>query len=172
MKRFLFLCGLMLIMAVSGTAVAEAAIKIGVVDFQMALNQVDEGKSAKKALESEFKRKQKQLDIQQKELEGLRDELQQQAAVLSKDQLEEKQGEFKQKFTTLRQKANEYQQEMLKKEAELSGKILGRLKDIVGDIGRKEGFTLIVEKSNDPVLYVESKHDLTDRVIKTYNQKY
>jgi outer membrane protein len=173
MKRFSILCGLFIIMlAVSSTAVAQAALKIGVVDFQTALNQVNEGKSAKKNLEAEFKRKQKQLDIQQKELENMKNDLQKQAAVLPQEKLQAKQGEFQQKFLALRQKAGEYQKEMMQKEAELSGKILGRLKEIIGDIGQKEDFTLIVEKSNDPVLYVESKHDLTSRVIKAYNSKY
>ena len=102
----------------------------------------------------------------------MKNDLQQQAAVLSQDKLKTKQGQFQQKFLALRKKAGEYQQEMMKKEAELSNKILGRLKDIVVTIGQKEGFTLIIEKSNDPVLYVESKDDLTDRVIKTYNKKF
>ena len=164
--------GLMLALTISGTAVADAALKIGVVDFQQALNSVDEGKTAKKQLEAEFKRKQKQLDIQQKELETLKNDLQAQAAVLSQAKLQKKQGEFQKKFLDLRQKAGAFQQEMLKKEAELSDKILGRLKTIVEEIGSKEGFTLIIEKSNDPVLYVESKDDLTARVIKVYNKKY
>ncbi len=173
MKRFLAICGLFAALSLSGTAIADAAIKIGVVDFQKALNSVNEGKNAKKNLETEFKRKQKQLDIQQKELEGLKNELQAQAAVLSQDKLQMKQGEFQKKFITLRQKAGEYQQEMMKKEAELSNRILGKLKTIVAEIGSKESFTLIVERSNDPVLYVDSsKEDLTDRVIKAYNKKF
>ncbi len=172
MRRILILAGLLLTMTVSGTAVADAALKIGVVNFQQALNSVNEGKTAKSKLEAEFKRKQKQLDIQQKELEALKNDLQQQAAVLSQDKLQAKQQEFQKKFLALRQKAGEYQQEMLKKESELSAKILGRLKTIVDEIGGKEDFTLIVEKSNDPVLYVKSKDDLTQRVIKIYNKKY
>jgi len=176
MKRLLMVMGMIGVMAVSGaisgTAVADAALKIGVVDFQKALNSVNEGKTAKKKLESEFKRKQKQLDIQQKELESMKIKLQEQAIVLSQDQLKAKQGEFQQKFMAFRKKATEYQQEMLKKESDLSGRILGRLKAIVGNIGKSEGFTLIVERSNDPILYVDSKDDLTDRVVKAYNKKY
>jgi len=172
MKRFSIALGLLFVFAVSGTAIADAAITIGVVDFQQALNSVDEGKSAKQRLESEFKKKQKQLDIQQKELEAMKQKIQEQSVVLSREQLQQKQGDFQEKFLAFRKKATEYQQEMLQREAELSGKILNRLKEITQDIGQKEGFTLIVEKSNDPIIYVESKTDLTDRVVKVYNKKY
>lgn len=172
MKRFLTIIGLIFIIACSGTVVADAALKIGVVNFQKALNSVDEGKEAKKNLESEFKKKQKQLDIQQKELEAMRQELQEQAMVLPQDKLKAKQEDFQNKFLEFRKKAAEFQQEMVQREAELSTKILGRLKTIVEDIGKKEDYTLILEESGDPVLYVESKDDLTDRVIKAYNKKY
>lgn len=172
MKRFVTIIGLIFIIACSGTAVADAALKIGVVNFQKALNSVDEGKEAKKNLENDFKKKQKQLDIQQKELEAMRQELQEQAVVLPQDKLQAKQEDFQNKFLAFRKKAAEFQQEMVKRESELSSKILNRLKTIVEDIGKQEEYTLILEESGDPVLYVESKDDLTDRVIKAYNKKY
>ena len=172
MKRLIIALAAICMVSGSSLAVADAALKIGVVDFQQALNSVNEGKDAKGRLEKEFKKKQKQLDIQQKELEAMKSQLQEQAAVLPQKKLQEKQAEFQEKFLALRKKAAEYQQEMMGKEAELSGKILGRLRDIVANIGQDEGYTLIVEKSNDPILYVESKEDLTSRVVKAYNKKY
>ncbi len=172
MKKLLGIMTLMAVISFSQFAIADAAIKIAVVDFQQALNGVNEGKTAKQRLEGDFKKKQKQLDIQQKELEALKNELQQQAAVLPQDKLRQKQADFQKKFVELRQKAGQFQQEMVKQESELSAKILGKLKVIVGEIGRAEAYTLIVEKSNDPVLYVESKDDLTSRVIKEYNKRH
>lgn len=152
--------------------VAANELKIGVVDFQQALNEVNEGKAAKSKLEADFKKKQKQLEIQQKELEELRNKLQAEAAVLSEDKVREKQAEFQEKFLALRNKTLEYQQEMVVQEKELSGTILNKLKEIVAEVGKAEGYTLIVEKSGDPVLYVESKDDLTSRVVGLYNKKY
>lgn len=172
MRRVFISLGMLVVLAITQSAVAEATLKIGVVDFQKALNNVDEGKKAKKGLETEFKKKQKQLDIQQKELESMRDELKDQALVLSEDKVRAKQTELQDKFVEFRKKAVEYQQEMARREAELSGQILVKLKEIVSDIGQKEGYTMIVESSADPVLYVEGKEDLTDRVIKAYNKKY
>lgn len=172
MKQVFIIGFLLLGLTVGGPLAAATDLKIGVVDFQKSLNTVNEGKAAKKKLEADFKRKQKQLEIQQKELEKMKQELQNQAIVLSEDKLRAKQTEFQQKFLDLRKKAVEYQQEMAKQEAELSNKILGKLKTIVEEIGKKEGFTLIVERSGDPVLYVGGKEDLTDRVVKIYNKKY
>ena len=172
MKQFITLSLFVLAIVAAGPVSAANDLKIGVVDFQKSLNSVNEGKRAKKNLESEFKRKQKQLEIQQEELKKMRDNLKNQAAVLSEEKLRTKQAAFQQKFMDLRKKAVEYQQEMAKKEAEMSNKILGQLRAIVEDLGKKEGFTLIVERSGDPVLYVDGKEDLTDRVVKLYNKKY
>ena len=47
--------------------------KVAVVDLQRALNEVEEGASAKAALKKEFDAKQKQLDQRQTELKGMKD---------------------------------------------------------------------------------------------------
>lgn len=172
MKRFLSILTLVAALSMSGVVIADAAITIAVVDFQQALNGVDEGAAAKKKLETEFKKKQKQLDIQQKELEALKNEIQQQAAILPQEKLLAKQEDFRKQFLELQQKAGAFQKDMLQRESEMSNKILGRLKAIVEEIGRKGNYTLVIETSNDPILYVQSKEDLTAQVIKEYNKKY
>src|SRR5512138_930929 len=64
-------------------AVAHAEQKIGVVDLQRALNEVDEGKAAKALLKKDFDEKQKQLDAKKTEFEKLQADFEKQAVVMS-----------------------------------------------------------------------------------------
>src|SRR5512138_2966308 len=64
-------------------AVAHAEQKIGVVDLQRALNEVEEGKAAKALLKKDFDEKQKQLDGRKTEFDKLQADFEKQAVVMS-----------------------------------------------------------------------------------------
>jgi outer membrane protein len=44
--------------------------------------------------------------------------------------------------------------------------------DIANELGKAQGYTLIIEKKVAGVIYVANKVDLTDEVIKKYNLTY
>ena len=155
-----------------GSVGAETVLfKVAVVDFQQALNSVNQGKKAKAALKKEFEAKQKKLDLMQNELKKMKENIEKQRVVLSEGALRSKEEAFKKKFLDLQQKIAQYRQEMATRETEATGKILERLRALVADVGKKEGYDLIVEKSQDVVLYSKSKDDLTSKVITLYNKK-
>lgn len=156
----------------AGRAFAADNLKIGMVNFQQALNEVEQGKRAKAALKSEFDSKQKKLDLQQEELKKLQADLEKQKAVLSQDAMMAKQKDFSEKYMELQKSMAGYRDELVGKEAKMTGQILDNLRKIIGEIGQKEGYTLIVETSQDAVLYAQAKEDLTKRVVTTYNQRY
>lgn len=159
------------LMATAGHAAAQD-LKIAVVSFQEALNQVEQGKKAKETLKSEFDAKQKKLDLQQDELKKMRDELDKQRLVLSQETMKSKEETFNKKFMELQKNFADYRQEIAQKEAQYTAQIIKNLRGICAEIGKKEGYTLIVENSQDAVLYAEAKDNLTDRVIKIYNDRY
>jgi len=61
------------------------------------------------------------------------------------------------------------QNEVKKKEGEITGGILKELRDIVDKIGQEEGYSLILENVEGIILYSRKDLDITDRVIKNYN---
>ena len=69
----------------------------------------------------------------------------------------------------LSEKMSGFKLELQTKEARVTGGILNAMKNIVGEIGRKEGYAMILEKSQDVVLYSPGDADLTVRVIREYN---
>lgn len=65
-----------------------------------------------------------------------------------------------------------YRDELVAKEAKSTGMILQNLRQVISEIGQKEGYTLIVEVSQDAVPYAKSRDDLTARVVSQYNQRF
>lgn len=144
-------------------------MKFGYVDFNRALNETEEGKSAKNTLKAEFNERQQKLDIVQNELKKMKEDLDKQRLILSQDAMKTKEEEYRNKFMELQQKLGTFKQEMAQKEASLTAGLLEKLKNIVKDIGQKESYTMILEKSQDVVLYAPTINDLTDRIIQLCN---
>lgn len=148
---------------------AQAAEKFGYVDLQQALNTVSEGKQAKQELERTYATRQKELDGLQRTLEKMKDDLERDRLVLSAEALQQKEEVYRNKFLELTQKMNSYKMELAQKEAESTGAILNAVRQVVEKIGQDEGYAMILETSQDVVLFSPSKADLTPQVIKAYN---
>jgi outer membrane protein len=156
--------------ALFSSAVA-AEIKIGIVDLQKALNESEAGKQAKKDLEEIIKAKQKLIDQKGREIEKLKEEIDKQASVLSEKALRQKQDELDRKMRDYKRFVQDAQDEVKRKEAQLTEEILKELRKVIDEIGKKENFTLILEKVEGVVLYIDETVDITQKVIETYNKK-
>lgn len=144
--------------------------RVGYVDFNRALNNVSDGRRARARLEAEFREKQQQLDRLQSELKGVRDAIERDRLLLSPEALREREEQYRQKYFELNQKLDAFKRDVAEKESEMTREILGRLRSIVRDIGREGDYAVILEKSQDVVLYVPEGGDLTERVISEYDR--
>lgn len=144
-------------------------LKIGLVDFQKALNDVEEGKKAKAGLKSQFEAKQKSLNSKQEGLKKLKESIEAQKSALSAEAMRQKEAEYRDKFLDLQKTLAQARQEMATKEAEMTQKIVIRLRKTVERIGAQEKYSLIFEKSQDAVLYAPRATDLTSKVIQAFN---
>jgi outer membrane protein len=147
-----------------------AGVRIGYVDFTRALNQVSDGKEAKKRLRSEFKEKQQRLNILQSELTKMKEDIERDRLILSTEELKMKEGLYRQKVMDVQRRFADFRREMSEREAHITEEILERLRKIVKKIGERDGYVLILEKSQDLVVYTPAAEDLTNRVIKEYNR--
>ncbi len=173
MQRKILMGGLVALLAcgIAGIVHADAgAPKIGYVDLQKALNDVDEGRQAKSQLEKEVSAKQSELEAAQKSLEAMKQQLEKDQKILTPEAMQKKEEEYRNKFLELTQKMNSYKMDMTQKEAQSTGSILNALRQVVHTIGGAENYSLILETSQDVVLFSPNNADLTERVIKAYNQ--
>ncbi len=168
MKKILYFAVLIVLLA--GQSAYANDIKIGFVDLLRALNESDAGKKAKADLEFLVKSKQITIDEKGKALEKLRSELEKQSSVLSKKARNDKEDELEISIKEYQRLVSDSQNEIKKKESEFTDEIIKQLREVIQEIGKEEGYTIILEKAMGIVLYSEKEIDLTDTVIKRYNK--
>jgi len=156
-----------MVVVVSLGATASAQVKIGYVDLQRALTQVDEGKAAKAKLERQVKAKQKEFDKMQDDLKRVKDELEQQAAIMKDELKRQKVQDYQKRLMELQDFYLNNQKELAEQEGKLTKPIFERFEKIMGRIATAENYTLIVEKA--ATVYAAPSIDLTDRLIREFN---
>ena len=165
-------CAVALVAALSVALPAAASddAKIGVVDLQRALNEVNEGAAAKANLKREFEQKQRALDEKQNELKALKEELDARAMMMTAEAKQEKAGQLQQKLMETQQLYMQLQQEVSQKEAAVTGEIFQKMGTILQTMGADGGYLMIVEKSAVP--YAKGHVDITNELIRRYNDAY
>jgi outer membrane protein len=156
-----------LILGCSVTAMAE--VKIGLVDMQKAIQETADGKKAKGELESDFNKKKKELEKKQADIKKMGEDLDKKALVLSDDVKTKKQQEIQQEMGKYQEAVSKSQMDIQKHERDLTQPIINRLRGIIEDMAKKENFSVVIEKSDQLVLYSVREIDLTDRVVKDYD---
>lgn len=155
-------------LGVSARASAQQP-KIAVVDLQRALTEIEEGRKAKNQLKTLFDQRQKTLDKQQEDLRSLKDGIEKQRDVLSREVYAKKVEELQKALAALQTTYMEFQRELAAKEADLTKPILERLQRIVKQVGQKDGYAMVLERNEAGVVYIPSSYDLTDLIIQRYN---
>lgn len=155
----------------SSVAFAADDFKIGVVDMQKALQSVDTGKKAKTQLEKEGNDKFKKLQQEQEAINKMVADLKKQAMVLSDEARAKKEAELQERAAKFQQSYQQTQVEIKKRESELVEPIVTKLRGIVEQMAKDKGFSLILEKSENSVIYNRKQDDLTEDLISTYNKK-
>ncbi len=77
--------------------------------------------------------------------------------------------EYKKALRDFKDTSDDAQFEMRQAESKSMEPILKELEKVVGRIGEKGGFSLILEKNMPGIYYVAPDTDITDEVIKTYD---
>lgn len=171
MKKFIavVIAGLFTLTAGANAASAEA-LKVGLVELQKAVFESDAGKRARADFDSLVKSKQASIEEKGKSIEKLRADMEKQAAVISPDAKKAKIEEIERLERDFQRLVADSQAEIKKKEGELLGEIYKELRDVISKIGQEDGLSLILEYNEGGVLYSNKSLDITDRVIKRYNE--
>ena len=150
-------------------AQAAAQAKIAVVDLQRALLETEDGRAAKEKLRKLFQERQQTLDKKQTELKDMKDGIEKQRKVLSREALGAKLEEYQKAMLQVQQAYMDYQRELAGKESEMTEPVMRRMQEIVKRLGQKEGYSLILDKTEGGVVFVPGNLDLTDLLIQRYN---
>jgi outer membrane protein len=154
-----------------GRGAEAAGSRIGFVDVQRVIVKSVAGVAAREQLEREKATMQKEVDSRRGEIDKLREELEKKGLVLSADAKREKEEALQRRIRDFRRLTEDYQKELERKEQGLTQRILQDLAVVIERLGKEKGYLLIIEKRGASVIYGDAEADITEEVIKAYDQE-
>jgi outer membrane protein len=139
--------------------------------MQKAIQETTAGKKAKKDLEEEFNKKKKDLDKREADIKKMGEDFEKRSMAMNEEARMKKQAELQAEMRKYQELAGKSQMEIQKRERDLTQPIVTKLRGIIEEIAKKEDFTVILEKSEQSVMWAKKDIDLTERVIKEYDKK-
>ena len=153
-----------------GSALAADVAKIGTVDIQRIMSTSEQGKAAKAQIKQQSDKMTVALKQKGAEIETLKNQLERESMVMSKEKREEKEREFRIKLNDLKTLEKRYRGELQAMEKKLAGEMRKAVFKLVEEIGKKEGYLLIMNNFN--IMYAPTSIDVTDQIIKRLNAQY
>jgi outer membrane protein len=144
--------------------------RIGVFDAGRVSEETEEGKRVQKKL-SEFRdAKQAQVAAKEKEMSDLQTRLSTQALSLAPDKRAELEKEIQRKLLELNQARETATREMQIEINEAQESFQAKLLSVIAEVGREEGFSLILESSL--VAYADKNVDITTVIVDRFNRVF
>jgi outer membrane protein len=171
MKKFLWilLSGVFLF-SMQYTAAFAGEMKIGVLDMKRLQQGSANFQRIKEGLKKKYNVFQKKLDTEKNQIQKLERDLQKQSMMLSLDAKEDKAMELGKLTRHYKYMVGEVTQEMKDAEFEATRKVGKEIEKIVEKIGKKQGYTVILEDGTVGLVFYDSAIDITAQVIKAYDK--
>ena len=149
-----------------------AAVTVGLVDIQKIITNIKEGKTVQKTLEKSFNDKKALLGKEEEKIKKAQEDYKKQTMVLAEQARMNKERELQEMVMKLQNKTMEFQREIQKMEQDMKKPILDKLRPIIDEVSKANGVAMTFELSAAPIVYAESKIDLSEEVIKAYDKKH
>lgn len=160
------------VMALPSAGWSQVPVKLGYIDMEKAVNDSDAGRDARNKFVRYMKQKKAESDKKKKELSSMKQILEKQGALLAEDVRVEKEQEYQRKVREYQLYLKNLRDDTRTKEMEMSKKIIRQIQKIIFSYAKREGYAMIFEKSRSGLLYAPDSLDLTDTIIKIFNQEY
>jgi outer membrane protein len=176
MKKVLVLVVALL---VASSQAYAAGSKMAFVDTQMVFDKTKLGKKYQGILKEYFDSRKKILDLDADEIQKLRDDYGKQSAVLKPEVRKEKEDTIGRKINEFEKKRSDFNNELSKKNEELSAEFNQEMMAIIKDMAKKDKIGLILNRTINvmskgevpSVLYGDDDLDLTEKVIAEMDKK-
>ncbi len=172
MKKTCFATILAVLLLTPSFAMAQ---RIGFVDIKEIIFQSDAGKKATAEFKKSFEKKRDMIQSKEAELKRNKEKLEQQrsAGILKDSALREMEHDYQAKFRDYQRLVADSNDELSKKDQELSTRLVPEIYKIIERIGDKEGFSLILDVNNPVVVYhAKSTNNLTSKVLTEFNRSF
>jgi outer membrane protein len=157
--------GMLLGLAMLAAPALAQEFKLGFVSLDRIIKEAQPAKNAQAKLEQEFSKREKDLQAQGANLKSMADQLEREAPTLSESQRASRQKQLVELDRDFQRKRREFQEDLNARRNEELQQVFERANRVVRDVANAEKYDLILQEA----VYVNPRHDITDKVIKALN---
>lgn len=140
-------------------------VKIGFVNTDRIFREANSAKAAQTKLEQEFSKREKELIELGNSVKSLSEKLEREAPTLSESQRTTRQKQIVDQDREFQRKRREFQEDLNARRNEELQQVLERANRVVKQVAEAEKYDAIFQEA----VYINPKHDVTDKVIKALN---
>jgi len=158
----------------STAASSTAAGKVGVINIRQAIVATAEGKVASAELQSQFASRQTELEGLNKQISDLRQRLATCEGKCSQEEITRLTSQGQRQAQQLERKQTEYQDDVNAAQGDVVDRIGRKMVDVLDRYARENGYAIVLDSSsqNTPILYASNQIDVTQDIIRLYDQNY
>jgi outer membrane protein len=158
--------GLSLLVGVMSSSVVSAQdFKMGFVNTERIFREASSAKQAQAKLEQEFAKREKELVESGNALKAASDKFEREAPTLSESQRNTRQRQLVDQDRDFQRKRREFQEDLNARKNEEQQVVVERANRAVKQVAESEKYDVIFQEA----VYINPKHDITDKVIKALN---
>ena len=154
-----------------GAQQSPSAQRIAYIDLARVLARSAAGVAAREQLEREKATMQKEMDTKKAELDKLREELEKKGPLMTADARRDREEAMERKRRDATRLADDFQRELGRKEQQLAQKVMQDIGGVIERVGKQKGYYMLLERGRAGVLYSSPEADLTDDIIKAFDQE-
>ena len=139
--------------------------RVGFVNTDRIFREANTAKAAQAKLEQEFSRREKDLTSLGDALKNASDKFEREAPTLSESQRAARQKQLVDQDRDFQRKRREFQEDLNARKNEELQQVLERANRVVKQVAEAEKYDVILQEA----VYINPKHDITDKVIKALN---
>jgi outer membrane protein len=139
--------------------------RVGFVNTDRIFREANTAKAAQAKLEQEFSRREKELNDVGSNLKNLSDKFEREAPTLSEAQRAQRQKQLVDQDREFQRKRREFQEDLNARKNEELQQVLERANKVVKAVAEAEKYDVVLQEA----VYINPKHDITDKVIKALN---
>ncbi len=140
------------------------------VDLRKAMFNSKEGRAAQEQFAKFEEAKIGELRPRREELRSLEEDYEKQRFVLSPEALQDRRLDIVKKRRDLERDLREAEDELQIRQVQLLQPIQKRIAEVVKTVGEQHGYTMILDKSAQGLIYFQEQLDVTDEVIAELNK--
>jgi outer membrane protein len=149
---------------ISSVAIAQE-FRIGFVNTDRIFREANSAMTAQTKLQQEFSKREKELTTQGEALKSASDKLERDAPTLTPSQLSLRQKQLAEQDRDFQRKRREFQEDLNARKNEELQAVLERANRVVKQVAEAEKYDLVLQEA----VYINPKHDITDKVVKALN---